>query len=44
MFGMDRSDFKAINPLYGTLEDWDTLQRGCAERGMKIMYVQVRSV
>ena len=31
------SDFKAINHLYGTLDDWDALQRACSDRGMKIM-------
>lgn len=31
------SDYKTIDPRYGTLEDWDHLLKGIHERGMKLM-------
>ena len=34
-----RSDYTAIDPRYGTLEDWDRLLAGVHERGMKLLYV-----
>jgi hypothetical protein len=38
-FGYDISDFKNIEPIYGTLDDWDRLKHECDKRGMRIMYV-----
>ncbi|KIK92345.1 glycoside hydrolase family 13 protein [Paxillus rubicundulus Ve08.2h10] len=35
--GYDISDYRDIDPQYGTLEDWDNLLRGVHERGMKLM-------
>ncbi|KIJ36605.1 glycoside hydrolase family 13 protein [Sphaerobolus stellatus SS14] len=35
--GYDVSDYKAIDPRYGTLEDWDALAKGLHDRGMKIL-------
>lgn len=34
------ADYEAIDPRYGTLEDWDRLMDGIHARGMKLMYVQ----
>ena len=34
-----RSDYKDIDPRYGTLDDWDNLVKGIHDRGLKIMYV-----
>lgn len=31
------SDYRAIDPRYGTLADWDNLLQGVHERGMKLM-------
>jgi glycosidase len=42
-FGYDISDFKNIEPIYGTLDDWDRLKHECDKRGMKIMYVSCPS-
>lgn len=36
-----RSDYRNIDPRYGTLEDWDTLLAGVHARGMKLMYVSI---
>ena len=33
------SDYRDIDPRYGTLADWDKLLHGVHERGMKLMYV-----
>ncbi len=33
----DVTDYEAIDPAYGTLEDFETLVRACEERGMEIM-------
>ena len=33
-----RSDYKDIDPRYGTLDDWDNLVKGIHDRGLKIMY------
>ncbi|KAF8523368.1 alpha amylase [Hysterangium stoloniferum] len=35
--GYDISDYKDIDPRYGTLEDWDALMHDLHARGMKIM-------
>lgn len=35
--GYDIADYRAIDPRYGTLEDWDKLLRGAHERGLKLM-------
>jgi len=31
------SDYRDIDPQYGTLADWDSLLKGVHERGMKLM-------
>ena len=33
------SDYRDIDPRYGTLDDWDNLLQGIHKRGMKLMYV-----
>ncbi|KAJ6513701.1 glycoside hydrolase family 13 protein [Mycena vitilis] len=35
--GYDISDYRNIDPRYGTLDDWDKLLAGVHERGMKLM-------
>ncbi|KAG6819769.1 maltose permease [Arthromyces matolae] len=35
--GYDISDYRDIDPRYGTLEDWDRLLQGVHERGMKLV-------
>ncbi|KAF9482985.1 glycoside hydrolase family 13 protein [Pholiota conissans] len=35
--GYDISDYRDIDPRYGTLQDWDDLLKGVHERGMKLM-------
>ncbi|KDR70826.1 hypothetical protein GALMADRAFT_127384 [Galerina marginata CBS 339.88] len=35
--GYDISDYRDINPRYGTLGDWENLLKGVHERGMKLM-------
>ncbi|KIJ99172.1 glycoside hydrolase family 13 protein [Laccaria amethystina LaAM-08-1] len=35
--GYDISDYRDIDPRYGTLADWDNLLSGVHERGMKLM-------
>ncbi|KAJ6539974.1 glycoside hydrolase family 13 protein [Mycena vulgaris] len=35
--GYDISDYRDIDPRYGTLEDWDKLLAGVHSRGMKLM-------
>lgn len=35
--GYDIADYKAIDPIYGTLEDVDHLIAGLKKRGMKLM-------
>jgi len=35
--GYDISDYRDIDPRYGTLADWDSLLKGVHERGMKLM-------
>jgi len=36
-FGYDVSDYKNIDPMYGTLADFDRLQKSGAEHGIKII-------
>lgn len=36
-FGYDISDYEKINPLFGTMEDFDTLMKECEKREMKII-------
>ncbi|KAJ9638726.1 uncharacterized protein PV06_02149 [Exophiala oligosperma] len=36
-FGYDISDYEAIDPNFGTMEDVEDLIRGCHDRGMKFM-------
>jgi oligo-1,6-glucosidase len=35
--GYDISDYLAIDPRYGTMEDIEKLISGCHERGMKLL-------
>lgn len=35
--GYDISDYRDIDPRYGTLQDWDELLEAVHERGMKLM-------
>lgn len=35
--GYDISDYKTIDPRYGTLEDWDILARDMRERNIGVM-------
>ena len=35
--GYDISDYRTIHEPYGTVEDVDTLIKGCHERGMKLV-------
>ena len=35
--GYDISDYKAIDPIYGTIQDVDDLIGGLKKRGMKLM-------
>jgi len=35
--GYDISDYQALDPRYGTMEDMDALLEGLRERGMKLM-------
>ncbi|KAI5787196.1 glycoside hydrolase family 13 protein [Geopyxis carbonaria] len=35
--GYDISDYRAINPIYGTMEDADNLIKGLHDRGMKLV-------
>lgn len=37
--GYDISDYRDIDPRYGTLEDWDMLVADIHSRGMRIMWV-----
>lgn len=34
---MFSSDYRQVDPRYGTLEEWDRLLAGVHERGMKLM-------
>ena len=33
------ADYNAIDPRYGTLDDWDRLTKGVHSRGMKLVCV-----
>jgi len=35
--GYDISDYRNVDPRYGTLEDWDDILRAVHERGMKLV-------
>ncbi len=35
--GYDISDYENINPLFGTMEDFDTMLKGFHDRGIKVM-------
>jgi alpha-glucosidase len=35
--GYDISDYRNIDPKYGTLEDWDRLLKGVHDRGMRLV-------
>lgn len=35
--GYDISNYKAINPLFGTMKDWERLEEETHKRGMKLM-------
>jgi len=41
---MCSSDYRDIDPKYGTLDDWDNLLQGIHKRGMKLMCVYPRYV
>ncbi|KAJ7728000.1 glycoside hydrolase family 13 protein [Mycena maculata] len=41
--GYDISDYRNVDPRYGTLEDWDNLLAGVHGRGMELMSVFVPS-
>ncbi len=36
-YGYDVSDYQAIHPLFGTMEDFDRLLAACHERGLKLL-------
>ena len=36
-FGYDISDYRKINPLFGTMEDFDALMKETKKRGMKVI-------
>jgi alpha-glucosidase len=42
-FGYDVSDYRDVDPLFGTLEDFRDLLRGAHERGLKVLMDQVLS-
>jgi alpha-glucosidase len=42
-FGYDVSDYRAVDPMFGTLEDFDQLLQRAHELGLKVMIDQVLS-
>ncbi|XP_059469958.1 maltase A3-like [Neocloeon triangulifer] len=36
-FGYDVSDFRDIDPIFGTMADFENLAKGCKERGLKLV-------
>ena len=42
-FGYDIADFRDVDPLFGTLADFDALLTGAHQRGLKVMIDQVLS-
>jgi alpha-glucosidase len=42
-FGYDVADYRAVDPMFGTLEDFDRVVEAAHERGLKVMIDQVLS-
>lgn len=39
-FGYDVSDFRDIDPIFGTMKDFEALAAGCKERGKFIIQIE----